>query len=215
MIVCHERRIIFVKTKKVGGTSFEIALSKFCGPDCIITPITPKDEEMRIRLGFRGAQNYNPYQNGESAYYNHMTAPQVRNVVHELIWNDYKKITIVRNPFEVLVSKYFWRRERITFKEFVVNLGDEINENEVIAPISGDNILDVYLKYEDMCADLIRYNLQYLADGMAQIRAKGHTRPEQANVGSMFKGFPELVDLVSHRCKETIQRFNYENPKFY
>jgi hypothetical protein len=58
MIVCHERKIIFVKTKKVGGTSFEIALSKFCGPNCIITPITPADEDLRKSLGFRGAQNY-------------------------------------------------------------------------------------------------------------------------------------------------------------
>lgn len=72
MIVCHERKIIFVKTKKVGGTSFEIALSKFCGPDCIITPITPADEELRKSLGFRSSQNY--IRDDRIQYFNHMTA---------------------------------------------------------------------------------------------------------------------------------------------
>ena len=38
MIVSHDRRFIFVKTSKTAGTSVEMQLSVFCGPDDIVTP---------------------------------------------------------------------------------------------------------------------------------------------------------------------------------
>ena len=58
MIISHAHKFIFLKTNKTAGTSIEIALSKFCGPSDIITPISPEDEEMRRKLGYLGSQNY-------------------------------------------------------------------------------------------------------------------------------------------------------------
>ena len=46
MIVLHKQKIIALKARKVGGTSFEIALSKFANKDSIITPITLDDEKL-------------------------------------------------------------------------------------------------------------------------------------------------------------------------
>ena len=43
MIASHQHRFIFLKTRKTAGTSVEIALSKVCGPDDIITEISPED----------------------------------------------------------------------------------------------------------------------------------------------------------------------------
>ena len=45
MIINHEKKIIFIKTKKTAGTSLEIALSKYCGANCVIAPIAPVDEK--------------------------------------------------------------------------------------------------------------------------------------------------------------------------
>ena len=56
MIVSHEHRFIFLKTKKTAGTSLELALSQLCGPDDVITPLAPTDEA--LRAGGRGAQNW-------------------------------------------------------------------------------------------------------------------------------------------------------------
>jgi hypothetical protein len=38
MIISHKHKFIFFKTKKTAGTSIEIALSKYRGPDDVITP---------------------------------------------------------------------------------------------------------------------------------------------------------------------------------
>src|SRR5271156_152978 len=51
MILSHEWKFIFIKGRKVAGTSIEMALSTICGPDDIVTPITPLDEVQRIRAG--------------------------------------------------------------------------------------------------------------------------------------------------------------------
>lgn len=58
MIILHSHKLIFIKTRKTAGTSFEIALSKWANDDDTITPISPLDEGLRLSMGFRGPQNY-------------------------------------------------------------------------------------------------------------------------------------------------------------
>ena len=80
MIVSHKLKVIFIKTKKVAGTSFEIALSKYCGERDIITPISDDDEHIRKDMGYVCAQNYEKSQWNvpnlnflvSEPFYNHM-----------------------------------------------------------------------------------------------------------------------------------------------
>ena len=58
MIFSELHNFLFLKGRKVASTSFEVALSKICGADDVITPITPVDERHRINLGYRHAQNF-------------------------------------------------------------------------------------------------------------------------------------------------------------
>ena len=50
MIVSHRYRFIFLKTNKTAGASIEIALSRFCDSEDIITPLLPDDELIRSNL---------------------------------------------------------------------------------------------------------------------------------------------------------------------
>lgn len=58
MIYSYEHKFVFIKGKKVAGTSVEIALSAICGEKDIITPITQIDERIRVRQGGRQPQNF-------------------------------------------------------------------------------------------------------------------------------------------------------------
>ncbi len=68
VIFSKQNNFLFVKGRKVGGTSVEIALSLVCGPEDIITPITPIDELERINRGGRAAQNYSDSRADECRY---------------------------------------------------------------------------------------------------------------------------------------------------
>ena len=67
MIICHTHKFIFLKTRKTGGTSVEIALSGCCDETDIITPVTPRDEYLRLQVG-RPCQNFMPERVAETDY---------------------------------------------------------------------------------------------------------------------------------------------------
>ena len=51
MIASFLHDLVFIKTRKTGGTSVEIVLSSWCGPDDICTALAPEDELMRLEYG--------------------------------------------------------------------------------------------------------------------------------------------------------------------
>lgn len=56
MIISHKHKFIFIKPEKTAGSSLEIALSKYCGQEDIIT--TLGEEYIRKNLGYLGPRNY-------------------------------------------------------------------------------------------------------------------------------------------------------------
>jgi hypothetical protein len=123
LIISHKHKFIFVKTKKTAGTSIEIALSKYCGPDDIITPISPKDEKIRESLGYRGPQNYlipfkkysrldllkAVFNRERKAFFNHAGVSFIKSYIDKDIWQSYYKFTFERNPWDKIVSAYYWK----------------------------------------------------------------------------------------------------------
>ncbi|MEH6604178.1 MAG: sulfotransferase family 2 domain-containing protein [Pseudomonadales bacterium] len=120
MIVSHKHKFIFLKTKKTAGTSLEIALSKLCGPDDIITPISPEDEQTRKDLGYRGPQNYQISK--DKFFYNHIGCKQIVGLLGPQVWSDYYTFCFERNPWDKVISWYYWehRQEpRPSMTEFI------------------------------------------------------------------------------------------------
>lgn len=125
MILSKKNKFIFIKGKKVAGTSVEVLLSGVCGAHDIITPITPIDERCRIAAGFCAAQNYSvvpeaamryistvkgtPIKNlGEiktprEKYYNHMSLKHVIGSFGS-ISEDWSVFAIDRCPYRKLIS---------------------------------------------------------------------------------------------------------------
>ena len=126
MIISHRHKYIFMRTTKTASTSMEIALSRFCGPDDVITPINPEDEPVRNELGIfpqnysrpRKFWEYRPKDIARALLYkqkaekklfwNHMSATQVRDKVTQPVWDSYFKFCFVRNPWDRAISRYYW-----------------------------------------------------------------------------------------------------------
>lgn len=123
MIISHKHKFIFIKTKKTAGTSIEILLSKYCGEDDIITPISPEDELIRKELQYRTAQNYLIEKNGYThKLYNHMSAEEIIKIVGKKLWEEYYTFCFERNPWEKAISFYYFKSintEKESFSQFI------------------------------------------------------------------------------------------------
>ena len=58
MIISKSNKFVFIKGRKVAGTSIEAGLSMLCTSDDILTPITPIDELLRLKTKGLMTQNY-------------------------------------------------------------------------------------------------------------------------------------------------------------
>ena len=124
MILSHRHKFIFLKTSKTAGTSIEIALSRICGADDVITPLAKEDEELRRSLGYRVSQNYMPKGMGlleqkanrhlakQEGFFNHIPGRRVQSLVDPDVWNTYFKFCVARNPWDRVISQYYWRHQQ-------------------------------------------------------------------------------------------------------
>jgi hypothetical protein len=126
MILSHRHRFIYIRCRKTASTSMELALSRICGPDDVVTRLPwPEDEALRRQIGGRGPQNHlGPH--GRMRFYNHMPAAEIRLLVGEDVWNGYYKWCVERNPWDKVVSDYYYRfrhPSRPTLREFLEAAG--------------------------------------------------------------------------------------------
>ena len=204
MIVSHRHRLIFLKTRKTAGTSVEIALSRICGSEDTITRLTDEDEELRRSLGGRGPQNFESPPLAAKAF-NHMLARGVRRIVGPEVWSDYFRFAIERNPWDLVVSQYYWRyrhEEAPPFDEFVRRpvVAKLADKNAGIYRLRGEIAVDRVLRFESLATDLAEVWAERALPGAPELpHAKSYSRPARSYrelytddtrdlVGSLFAG---------------------------
>jgi len=142
VIVCHSKKFIFFKPVKVAGTSIEAMLSDWCGPDDLITG--PGIEHYNESLGtvcdngnvFKNyvSRNNIDESNGKSRFHNHIS-PDLLYKKTKSKWDDYTKISVIRNPWDMCVSYLWWS----LFKKSWKDLG--------IDPVESDTNIDLIRKF--------------------------------------------------------------------
>jgi len=229
MIISHKHKFIFIKTKKTAGTSVEIALSKICGKNDILTPISPNDEIFRKEYANISAQNFliplNRYLFSDyiqlfkgrriKKFYNHMPSNDIKKYLSEKEWNSYYKFSIERNPYDRAVSLYFWRgadKKYSSVYEFLKKdtKGSHAFMNQKIYTINDQIILDKLYQYEDLgflLRDLttklqLKEKLQ-----MPNYKAKSNTRKIRDYKAVLDE---KAIKLISEMSKELIKLFDYK-----
>jgi hypothetical protein len=226
MIISHEHKFIFLKTRKTAGTSVEIALSRFCGEKDVITPISSADEGTREKLRHRGPQNFHVdsiefapkdwrhlfLKRKKARYYNHIPAEEVRSLIGTKVWNEYFKFCFERNPWDKAISLYFWRtrgREpRPTLLEFLRSVNETRLSNFGIYGIDGDLAVDHAGLYEDLDSELERIAaLLKLPEEIKLPRAKGTSREDKRPYRDIIG--QEERSIIERVCAREIAHFGY------
>lgn len=225
MIVNHTYEFIFLKTRKTAGTSVEIALSRHCGGDDIVTPIYADDEATRAELGYCAPQNFRiaprhydrrdwwrALRGKPARLKNHSPAELVRRVVGDRIWDDYFKFAIERDPFDKALSRYYWNLRDADasgdFYEVLSRLPTKELSSWEIYTLDGEIAVDRVLRYENLAPELeeVRTALG-IPEPLELPRAKGSHRTEK-------KHYSELLDarcraLIEERCAREIEALGY------
>jgi len=176
VLVSHTHKFIFLKTRKTASTSVEMLLEPLCAPPNHV--VTEGTEALETDHGIIGTRLVPPGKRNALSrrWYNHMTAPEISSALGPERFNDYLKITTVRNPFDRLVSEFMYknaRRKRRPIGALIDRLvrkpsGKDANIRKFrkwlrrgrwksdydILHVGGRFVPDILIRFENLAADL-------------------------------------------------------------
>ena len=101
MVIRHDCKLIFVHIPRTAGRSVEVFLKKLPVRNrSYLSEIIFFYETKRKRARKNGLLNM------------HSTAKQVKKAVGDYIWNSYYKFSIIRNPWDIMVSSYCYAKHQ-------------------------------------------------------------------------------------------------------
>ena len=222
MIISHKLKVIYIKLDKVAGSSFEIALSKYCGPDDILTPILPEGKIWESMGYYRGEQNNkNPLK--KTKYQPHIAASNVKKHLPKDVWDNYLKIATIRCPYDAYISFYHFtkydfqqnkkRPPEKNFEAFV------IKDKRVIKYLRGLHeegkiLIDFLIRYENLDEDIKKLETKIDCPGLLEtfqsITAKKNIRPkDSASSYEMYAKYPNAKLIIDQRCSELAEKYEF------
>lgn len=120
------RRYLFIHIPKTGGTSLALALEARAMKDDIMLGDTPKAIKRRRRM--RAAQT-------RGRLWKHSTRADIEGLVPEAVLADLFAFTLVRNPWDRVVSYYHWLRDQ-DFDHPAVGLAKQLPFDGFLADVA-------------------------------------------------------------------------------
>ena len=224
MIVSHQHRFIFIRLPKTASTSVAIALSRFCGPDDIITPVSRQDEVLRQRPGYRGPQNHlRPWYTYPLRDWIGMARHRRRNphkhggvreaqwLAGEHAWASYFKFCVERNPFDRAISRYYFdarARPLPELNEYVCSLGRWPLSNWHRYTVKDAIAVDFVGRYERLTEDLSVIVARLGLPPIVIPTTKAQYRTDRRH-------YSQILNAASRRhieaiCAREIEAFSYQ-----
>ena len=212
MIISPGRRYVFAHAPKTGGTALALALEARAMKDDILIGDTSKARQRRARL-----KGLTP----RGRLWKHATLADIEGVLPADELDTLFVVTLVRNPWDRLVSYYHWLRDQ-TFDHPAVPLarshsfGDFLRLDHTGASFSGETYgryvtgsdgverPALFVRLEHLAADLAPFEA-HLGFGLTVPHANASRRPD----GYVAQYDSDLRDLVGRLCARDIARFGY------
>jgi hypothetical protein len=126
MVICHEKKCIFIHIPKTAGTSIEQFLK----------------EKGKNNIEYIGVRNNRSLQ--------HLTAFELKRELGPIFTN-YYKFSIIRNPYNRLLSEYYWTPLNIGYKagetkaDFITHVANIVKNKLYFNNIYNDHFIPQYL----------------------------------------------------------------------
>ncbi len=152
---------------------------------------------------------------------NHLSSTQMRAYLGEPRWQSASKVTTVRNPFDRMLSGFYWRLRkadrqapaalpelRAAVEDFILN--SDFPDDRDIFFDNGSFVPDQCLRYEHLESDLAAlcdaHNIETANTSLPRTKATGTARGDFA-LADFFT--PRAVDAVLRNYDWSFERFGY------
>lgn len=199
MIISHSRKFIFIKSRKTASHSIQVSLEKFCEADDVVL-YANKD----VKSGTK------------TKLHEHSSYHEVQEIVTSEVWKSYFKFAFVRNPWDLVVSRYYWnhgnKKEKTSVRDFrnwvVKYLQSEYLQDRPHLYTGGKSSeLDFVGKFESLEKDYkVLCNLLKIKHYPL---AKKHTGFRKERGFTSFYSHKEK-DLVAEKFAIDIKLYNYQ-----
>ena len=216
MLVSHRHRFIYTKTRKTASTSVESYFEPYCMAEGEWA-LSHNREQYVSASGIIGQRGMGPgYQ-----WWNHMPAQAIRDQLDPAVWASYYKFCVVRNPFDRMISMFYFRRrgnrggidvdrQQSDAEQFEHWLKTTTLPSDKEAYTIDDKLcMDFIARYERLHADLERIcgdlGLPWRPSQLQQFKAGA--RPPEATVRAMYSDAARAV--VAQTYAFELETFGY------
>lgn len=212
MIISHKYGFILLRPRKTGGTSLEAMISPYLGQYDVFSGLK---EEIDL------PDTVKNHKNGEQYVSGHQSINDVRVVLPLDLLNSYNKISMIRNPWDRLVSMYFFRNEIFEKDYNICNFNHFISSDiwkdgkfkihTVDEFLSLDNKIycDMFIRYENYDNDVDSFfKLYNIPIQKNKLRLKSNYRPNSLNYRDLYDNISK--DIVEEYFQSDIKMFNYK-----
>ena len=205
-MIRHDLKIMFVHINKTGGSSIVRALNMLqvhLSVELIFSENIDKDEQYKIWQGWE--------QGKRRTTYNWESLENIKN-----FWDDYQTFTVVRNPWDRIVSDFFYCIKEgyipqdSSFRDEVVYNKD--NKERWKQPcydwltLNGELKVDNILRFENLASDFTQMCEQLnLPKG---INLPHLNKTKHKHYSEYYDD--EMKEIVAEKYANDIKHFNYE-----
>ena len=192
MIISHKHKFIFIKTRKTAGSSIEKILYPYLGP---LDICTGSDIDGTPRLNTTETSGHKGW-----GYFN----KKYRNT-----FKDYFTFAVDRNPYDKMISHYWWLRSKRSFMtrdgfgNFIKNHTHKFNDWVKYAD-SEEVKVDKLIKYEDLHNEFknmpVPYNDELLTTFVkkSEIRQRHHRIYSDKGRETIEENFANVINYFSY-----------------
>lgn len=237
MLVSHLHKFIYFKNIKVASSSIECFFTPYCLPRNKAKLFDYTLEKSKVGIyeeGIIGDVSPNPK---KKSFYRHVNAIRTKKIVDEInpnIWETYFKFCAVRNPWDKMVSYYFYYKNYISktpnnfdkgrkinnFEEFIELIFMKYFKNDKkpcgfkYYTIQNKFICNFHIKYENLVEDIKTVckecNIEnYNIDKLPNINGK--FRDTEEHYSKYYNNYTK--ELVGKMFELKINKFNYNFDK--